>query len=58
MANKAKVDLTKEEIGVIIDAIDLIDQMGSRVFEELNVDSEGLIARLEKVYFKLKWRDE
>lgn len=56
MANKAKLELTKEEIGVIIDGLDILDDMESVAFSELQVDADELRQKLSKIFYKLKWK--
>lgn len=56
MANKAKLELTKEEIGVIIDGLDILDDMESVALSELQVDADELRQKLSKIFYKLKWK--
>lgn len=57
MANKAKVDLTKEEIGVIVYALDILED-ADVVYEAHKVEPDGLVNKLTEIYYRLRWRDE
>lgn len=56
--NKCTIELTKEELMIVIEGINLQSDMGSVVFSEYEVDEEVWLKELNDIFYKLKWRED
>lgn len=56
--NKCNIELTKEELMIVIEGINLQSDMGSVVFSEYEVDEEVWLKELNDIFYKLKWRED
>ena len=55
MNSKCNVELTKEELMILIEGLDL--QSESRIFSEWGVNLDEFRKRLSDVFYKLNWSD-
>lgn len=56
--NKCTIELTKEELLVLIEGLDYQRDMESVIFSEYNIDAEKLSNKLEKIFYSLEWKQE
>lgn len=56
--NKCTIELSKEELPILINGVDYQAEMGSVIFEEYNVNEKEFSKRLNDVFYKLKWKEE
>lgn len=57
MDNKESIELSKEELMILIDGLDCIDDFGYAPFSEYNIPYQDLRKKLSDVFYKLEWRD-
>lgn len=55
--NKCNIELTKEELMILINGLDYQQDMGSAVFSEYDIDAESFSKRLNDIFYKLKWSE-
>lgn len=53
--NKSSIELTKEELLVLIEGLDYQQDMSSVIFEEYSINGEELSKKLNKVFYNLDW---
>lgn len=56
--NKCTIELTKEELLVLIEGLDYQRDMESVIFSEYNIDAEKFSNKLEKIFYSLDWTQE
>lgn len=56
--NKCTIELTKEELLVLIEGLDYQRDMESVIFSEYNIDAEKFSNKLEKIFYSLEWNQE
>ena len=56
--NKCTIELTKEELLVLIEGLDYQRDMESVIFSEYNIDAEKFSNKLEKIFYSLEWKQE
>ena len=53
--NKCSIELTKEELLVLIEGLNYKIDMESAIFREYNVNGEEFSGKLEKIFYNLDW---
>ena len=56
--NKCKIELTKEELYILIQGIDYQAENESVIFEEYGVSEEEFSKKLNDIFYGLKWKED
>lgn len=53
--NKEKIELTKEELMILIEGLDVLDDMEYVSFDEYNIHYQEFRKKLSDIFYKLEW---
>ena len=54
---KCIIELTKEELLILIEGLNYQRDMESAIFREYNVNGEEFSSKLEKIFYNLDWSE-
>lgn len=55
--NKCKIELTKEELNILILGVDYQAENESVIFEEYGINQEEFSKKLKDIFYSLKWKE-
>lgn len=55
--NKCTIELSKEELLILIYGVDYQAENGSVIFEEYGINQEEFSKKLNDIFYSLKWKE-